>query len=87
MPSVETFLTETLDADGGVIDFDITRVTSRDDAFKLSALFAARFTSWQFRGGLMENEAGVGIDYFTRSDRLRFTFEGWDFGRNPDPHF
>ena len=20
------------------------------------------------------------------SDRVRFTFEGWDFGRNPDPH-
>ncbi|MCH7824012.1 MAG: MCE family protein [Acidobacteria bacterium] len=86
LPVVETFLTETLDSSGGVVGFDITRVTSRDDAFKLSALFASRFTNWQFRGGLMENEAGVGIDYFVGSDRLRFTLEGWDFGRNPDPH-
>ena len=86
LPVIDTFLTETLDSNGSVVDFDITRVTSRDDTFKLSALFAARFTSWQLRGGLMENEAGVGIDYFVGSDRVRFTLEGWDFGRNPDPH-
>ena len=86
LPVVDTFLTETLDSTGAVVDFDITRVTSRDDAFKLSALFAQRFTNLQLRGGLMENEAGVGIDYFVGSDRVRFTFEGWDFGRNPDPH-
>ncbi len=86
LPVVETFLTETLDPDGSVVDFDITRVTSRDDAFKISALFAARFNYFQLRGGLMENEAGVGIDLFLISDRVRFTVEGWDFGRNPDPH-
>ena len=34
----------------------------------------------------MENEAGVGIDYSPVSDRVSFTLEGWDFGRNPDPH-
>ena len=86
LPIVETFLTETLDTNGDVTDFDITRVTSRDDAFKFSALLAARFNDLQLRGGLMENEAGVGLDYFLASDRLRFILEGWDFGRNPDPH-
>lgn len=85
-PIVETFLTDTMNPAGELIDRVTTRVTSRDDAFKLSALLATQFNNWQLRGGLMENEAGVGIDYFPGSERFRFTLEGWDFGRNPDPH-
>ncbi len=86
LPVVSTFITETLDSSGGVIGVDIERITTRDDDFKFSALLAARFDNWQFRGGLMESEAGIGIDWFAASDRLRVSFDGWDFGRNPDPH-
>jgi phospholipid/cholesterol/gamma-HCH transport system substrate-binding protein len=86
LPIVSTLVTETLDPSGVVTAVDIERITTRDDAFKFSALLAARLNDLQFRGGLMESEAGVGIDLFTFSDRLRFSLDGWDFGRNPDPH-
>ncbi|MGD8327820.1 MAG: MlaD family protein, partial [Acidobacteriota bacterium] len=86
LPIVSTVLTETLDPNGNVTGVDIERITTRDDDFKFSALLGARINNWQFRGGLMESEAGVGIDWFTVSDRLRFSLDGWDFGRNPDPH-
>ena len=85
-PVVGTFLTDTLSPTGELLDRVTTRVTSRDERFKFSALLAAQFNKFQFRGGLMENEAGVGIDYSPVSDRVSFTLEGWDFGRNPDPH-
>ncbi len=86
LPIISSVVTETLDTDGSVIGVDIERITTRDDDFKFSALLAARLRNWQFRGGLMESEAGVGIDWYTASDRLRFSLDGWDFGRNPDPH-
>ena len=86
LPEVTTTVTEELDQDGNVIDVTIERMLARSDAFKLSAQFAAQFDSWQFRGGLIESEAGVGIDYVPGSGRFRLTLEGWDFGRNPDPH-
>jgi len=86
LPIVSTVLTETLDGSGGVTDVNLERITTRDDDFKFSAMLAARFNIWQFRGGLMESEAGVGIDLFTFNDRLRFSLDSWDFGRNPDPH-
>ena len=86
LPEVTTTVTEELDQNGNVTDVRIERELSRSDAFKLSAQFAAQINNWQLRGGLIESEAGVGIDYAPGTGRLRFTLEGWDFGRNPDPH-
>jgi len=87
LPIIDTVITETLDpTTGDVIGIGIERITTRDDAFKFSVLLGARFNNWQFRGGLMESEAGIGIDLYTAGDRLSFTLDGWDFGRNPDPH-
>jgi phospholipid/cholesterol/gamma-HCH transport system substrate-binding protein len=86
IPIVNTVITETLNPGGEVIGVDIERITQRDDNFKFSALLAARINNWQFRGGLMESEAGIGVDYYAANDRLRFRLDGWDFGRNPDPH-
>lgn len=86
IPIVSTLITETLDPRGEVIGVNIERITTRDDNFKFSALLAARINNWQLRGGLMESEAGVGIDFYTANDRWRFRLDSWDFGRNPDPH-
>lgn len=86
LPIVSSVITETLDGAGRVTGVDIERITTRDDDFKFSAMLAARLDNMQLRGGLMESEAGVGIDFFTAGDRLRFSLDGWDFGRNPDPH-
>ena len=86
LPEVTTTTTETLDLAGNITDVRIERELARSEDFKFSAMLAGRFGGWQLRGGLMESKAGLGFDYFTASDRLRFTLEGWDFGRNPDPH-
>jgi phospholipid/cholesterol/gamma-HCH transport system substrate-binding protein len=86
LPISSTVITETLNGAGEVIDVNIERMLSRDDSFKFSALGAMRVNDWQLRGGLMESQAGIGIDYFRASDRLRFSVDGWDFGRDPDPH-
>lgn len=86
IPIVSTVVTETLNISGEVIGVNIERITTRDDNFKFSVLLAARINNWQFRGGLMESEAGVGVDFYTANDRLRFRLDSWDFGRNPDPH-
>ena len=65
---------------------NLERIISRDDNFKFSALLAARINNWQLRGGLMESEAGIGIDFYAAGDKFRLSADGWDFGRNPDPH-
>ncbi len=38
------------------------------------------------RGGLTESTAGVGIDYSLAKDRIKFTVDGYDFGRDDQPH-
>jgi len=39
------------------------------------------------RGGIMESELGIGVDYHAFNDRLRFSLESFDFNREPRPHF
>ena len=58
----------------------------RTEGFRISALIAQRFGQFQVRGGILESQAGFGIDYFLAEDRLRFIGEVWDLGRDPDPH-
>ena len=45
-----------------------------------------RVGDFQLRGGILENQAGLGLDYFVARDRVRFIGEIWDLGRDPDPH-
>lgn len=51
---------------------------------KFSALFGKRFSDLTLRAGLMENTGGVGADYSLFSDRLKFSFDAWDFNSD-DP--
>jgi phospholipid/cholesterol/gamma-HCH transport system substrate-binding protein len=39
------------------------------------------------RIGFLESEFGVGLDCYTLQDRLIFSFEGFDFNRETQPHF
>ena len=76
---------ELFDDLGGLLDRTIERRVARQEGFSFSAQLAQRAGSWQFRGGLMESRAGGGVDYFVNEDRLRLSFEAWDFGRDPNP--
>ncbi len=51
---------------------------------KLSALFGKRLPSVGLRIGLMENAFGIGTDLYSKNDRLRFSFDAWDFSSD-DP--
>ncbi|MFB3925320.1 MAG: MlaD family protein [Syntrophales bacterium] len=57
----------------------VTTEEYNQDKLLFSAQIGKRFKDLVLRGGLMENYGGVGIDYFTLKDKLRFTFEAFDF--------
>jgi len=45
---------------------------------KLTLLFAKNFYNFTFRGGMIENSGGVGMDYFLMRNKLRFTTEAFE---------
>lgn len=57
------------------------------DRFTYSAQGGLRWGAFAPRAGILESEFGVGLDFFTFNDRLVFTFEGFDFNREPRPRF
>ncbi len=46
--------------------------------YYLSAQYGKRYDDLLFRAGLIESTGGVGIDYFTMKDNLKFTIETYD---------
>ena len=71
---------------GDLLTTTLERKLVRSEGFRVSAVMAQRFGRVQVRGGILESQAGFGIDYFAVQDRLRFIGEVWDLGRDPDPH-
>jgi len=68
---------------------EITRedVTTYRQIPAVSAEVGYRLGHWVGRAGLIESTGGAGIDYLTLKDRLRFSAEMFDFGReNYNPH-
>lgn len=55
------------------------RITTEDEAYKLSAFFGRRFGPAQLRIGLIENTGGLGGDLFLLDDRLRVTVDAFEF--------
>jgi len=47
--------------------------------FFVSAQIGKRYDDFMFRGGLIESTAGAGIDYFAYYDKLKLSFEAFDF--------
>lgn len=66
----------------------VTTVTNEWDRSQIlfNAEIGKRFRDVVLRGGLLESTGGVGIDYFAFDDRLKLTFEAFDFDRDRDPH-
>jgi phospholipid/cholesterol/gamma-HCH transport system substrate-binding protein len=56
------------------------------DQLLFNAEIAKRYKDIVLRGGLLESTGGVGIDYYAFDDKLRFTFEAFDFDTDRDPH-
>lgn len=48
---------------------------------ELTAQFARRFDNTVLRGGITESTFGIGADRFMFNDKLKLTFDAWDFRR------
>jgi phospholipid/cholesterol/gamma-HCH transport system substrate-binding protein len=56
------------------------------DEIEFSAQIAKRFKNVVLRGGIIESTGGAGVDYHIFKDRLKFTFEAFDFDKERNPH-
>lgn len=63
----------------GSVTSDIETVTTFSDELKFNALFAKNFYNFTVKGGLIESQGGVGIDYHLLNRDLRFSVEAFDF--------
>ncbi len=66
------------DEEGGLI--------SLSDEFTFSATYGWRFRGGTIRFGLIESSTGVALDLGSDENRLFFTLEGYNFGRERGPH-
>ena len=57
------------------------------DRFIYSAQGGIRWGVFAPRAGIMDSKFGVGLDLYAFKDRVIFTLEGFDFNRDPRPHF
>jgi len=57
------------------------------DKFTYSAQGGIRWGVFSPRAGIMESKFGVGLDLYALKDKVIFTIEGFDFNRDPRPHF
>jgi phospholipid/cholesterol/gamma-HCH transport system substrate-binding protein len=62
---------------------EVTRVdeTTYKNTFGVTAQVGWRYGNVIGRAGVTESRGGVGLDYLTLKDRLRFSADVWDFGR------
>ena len=49
------------------------------DKFLFNAQIGKRWRDIAVRGGMFESTGGVGTDYYAFNDRLKMTFEAFDF--------
>jgi len=52
---------------------------THEDQFKFSLEFAKRWGNLALRLGLIESTGGIGADYFAFDDRIKFSFDAWNF--------
>ncbi|MDD5712549.1 MAG: MlaD family protein [Smithellaceae bacterium] len=65
--------------------------TTVEEYDRSSLLFNAqigkRFRNVVFRGGIIESTGGFAVDYLTLNDKLKLSFEAFDFAADHRPHF
>ncbi len=69
----------------------IMPVRTDKSEYYISAQLGKRYNDILFRGGLIENSAGIGMDYFALRDKLKMTIDIYDFAgkldlRGTSPH-
>ena len=50
----------------------------------VSAQFGKRYDNVMVRGGIIESTGGVGIDYFAKNDKIKASFDAYDFSAQND---
>jgi phospholipid/cholesterol/gamma-HCH transport system substrate-binding protein len=70
---------------GGVSTTTTVETTDKDD-FLFNAQIGKRWKNLALRGGVLESTGGAGLDYYALNDRLRLTFEAFDFDPDRNPH-
>ncbi len=81
----ETTVTERVISDASGTRTIREEETVTRDRYKFSAQVGKRFAFLTLRGGLFESTGGVGADLDFWSNRLRLTFEAFDFVRDEGP--
>jgi phospholipid/cholesterol/gamma-HCH transport system substrate-binding protein len=56
------------------------------DSLKFSAQIAKRYYDLVVRGGIIESSGGLGLDYYLFDDKVRLTFEAFNFDPDTNPH-
>ncbi|MDQ5988265.1 MAG: MlaD family protein [Syntrophus sp. SKADARSKE-3] len=66
----------------------VTTTTEQYDKSGLlfNAMIGKRFKDIAIRGGIMESSGGAGLDLFLFKDRLKMTFEAFDFASDRNAH-
>ena len=65
----------------------ITRTEEWDrDGLLFNAQIGKRYRDLVLRGGLIESTGGIGIDYLALNDKLKLSFEAFDFGEDRRAH-
>ena len=77
---IHTISTETTTFPDGHRETKTIDLEERKDQLAISALFGYRWRDFAIRGGLIESRGGGAVDYALK-DRLRFSAEMFDFGR------
>lgn len=72
-------------------DVTVGGVTTRTeewdrDGLLFNAQIGKRYRDLVLRGGLFESTGGIGVDYLTLNDKLKFSFEAFGFGRDRRAH-
>jgi phospholipid/cholesterol/gamma-HCH transport system substrate-binding protein len=63
-----------------------TEITTTSDEIKFSAQFAKKIKGLTLRGGIIESSGGFGVDYHLFKDRVKLTFDAFDFDNERRPH-
>ncbi len=74
-----------------VKDTTVNGVTTRQEEFDKSGFLfdlqiGKRFKDLVLRGGLFESSGGAGLDYMMLNDKLKLTFEAFDFAQDRRAH-
>jgi len=84
-PRGKTNTYESTVTQGGVSTTTTTDTTDKDK-FLVSAQIGKRWRDLAVRGGVLESTGGAGLDYYAFNDRLKLTFEAFDFDPDRNPH-